>query len=219
MQLAPLYPWLYRLLAPSFPHCLWRGPNDRPIIALTFDDGPHPIYTPQLLAVLDRYCVPASFIWLGACVRRAPHVARAVSDRGHWIGLHGDTHRAFIRLNSVQLRQSLDATRAAIVAACPQLNDNQLRDVRPPNSLFLPQTLRLLRAWHYRPVMWTVVPEDWERPGCDRVCQRVLLRACNGAIVVLHDGVCGGQDIAATVSALIPALRARGFSFTTLADF
>ncbi len=95
MQLAPFFPVLYRLLQPTFPHCLWSGNSRTKEIALTFDDGPHPVYTPQLLKVLDYYAIPASFFWLGACVQRSPTVAKSVCDRGHWLGLHGYDHRSF----------------------------------------------------------------------------------------------------------------------------
>lgn len=61
MQLAPVYPVIYRLLNPLFPNCLWHGPTDEGAIALTFDDGPDPQYTPKLLAVLEQYQIQASF--------------------------------------------------------------------------------------------------------------------------------------------------------------
>ena len=64
MQLAPLFPWFYRVLQPSFPHCLWSGNNYHKAIALTFDDGPHPEYTPQVLTVLEQYNITASFFLL-----------------------------------------------------------------------------------------------------------------------------------------------------------
>ncbi|MCS6815538.1 MAG: polysaccharide deacetylase family protein, partial [Cyanobacteria bacterium] len=54
LQFAPVYPWLYRVLRPAFPTCLWSGDRQRPDIALTYDDGPHPVYTLQLLDVLDH---------------------------------------------------------------------------------------------------------------------------------------------------------------------
>ena len=69
MQLAPLFPIFYRILQPSFPHCLWSGNPDSKAIALTFDDGPHPQYTPEVLAVLDRYKITASFFLVG-CLRQ-----------------------------------------------------------------------------------------------------------------------------------------------------
>ncbi len=81
MQLATFYPILYRILQPSFPSCLWAGNVNSKVIALTFDDGPHPHYTPALLEVLDQYSIPASFFWLGACVNRSPAIAKIVPVR------------------------------------------------------------------------------------------------------------------------------------------
>ncbi|MBD2387877.1 polysaccharide deacetylase family protein [Cylindrospermum sp. FACHB-282] len=215
MQLAPLFPIIYRLLQPSFPNCLWGGDGNKKAIALTFDDGPHPQYTPQVLAVLDRYQIPASFFWLGACVNRSPEIAASVCDRGHWIGLHGYDHRSFPMLSPTDLKDSLEKTQAAIYHAC-NIQPEQVRDVRPPNGLFTPATLKLLLQWNYRAVMWSVVPEDWVRPGVTTVVQRVLQQVKNGSLIVLHDGVCGGEDVAATIEILIPQLLRQGYHFVTV---
>ncbi len=215
MQLAPLYPILYRILQPTFPSCLWTGNQNEKAIALTFDDGPHPHYTPQLLEVLDHYSKPARFFWLGACVNRSPAIAKAIYERGHWIGLHGFDHRSFPLLTPKALKQSLQETQAAIAQACC-LEPMIIRDVRPPNGLFTPQTLNLLHEWHYRPVMWSVVPEDWVRPGVSIIVQRVLQQVQNGSLIVLHDGACGGQDVAATTAQLVPQLLRQGFQFVTV---
>ncbi|QIR37594.1 polysaccharide deacetylase family protein [Tolypothrix sp. PCC 7910] len=215
MQFAPLFPIIYRLLQPTFPKCLWNGDRHRKAIALTFDDGPHPQYTPEVLAVLDRYQIPASFFWLGACVNRSPQIAKAVCDRGHWIGLHGYDHRSFPMLSPTAMRESLAKTQAAIYSAC-NLPPEQVRDVRPPNGFFTPQTLKLFFEWNYRPVMWSVVPEDWVRPGVNTVVQRVLQQVQNGSLIVLHDGYDGGQDVAATIQILIPQLLQQGYQFVTV---
>ena len=215
MQFAPLFPIVYRILQPSFPHCLWCGDSNSKKIALTFDDGPHPQYTPQVLKVLEHYNITASFFWLGVCVNRSPHIAKAVKDRGHWIGLHGYEHHSFPTLSEIQLKQSLEKTQIAIYNAC-ELQPQQLRDVRPPNGFFTPKTLQLFQQWNYRPVMWSVVPEDWVRPGVSIVVNRVLKQVQNGSLIVLHDGVCGGQDVAETIKILIPQLLQKGYEFVTL---
>lgn len=215
MPFAPAFPLLYRALKPLFPSCLWSGDECSPEIALTFDDGPHPRYTPQLLETLERYRVTASFFWLGACVQRSPAVARAVYEQGHWIGLHGYDHQSFPLLSESALRQTLVATQAEITLACG-LPPTTTRDVRPPNGLFTPQTLSLLQQWQYRSVMWSVVPEDWVRPGVTTVVQRILQQVKNGSIIVLHDGNQGGADVAETVAQLLPLLLAQGYRFVTI---
>jgi peptidoglycan/xylan/chitin deacetylase (PgdA/CDA1 family) len=215
MQLAPLFPWFYRVLQPSFPHCLWSGNNNHKAIALTFDDGPHPQYTPQVLAVLEQYNITASFFCLGACVNRYPSIAKEICDRGHWIGLHGYDHRSFPTLSPNDLQQSLEITQLALYHAC-DLPPQQVCDVRPPNGLFTPRTLKLFQQWNYRPVMWSVVPEDWVRPGIPTVVARVLRQVQNGSLIVLHDGVCGGEDVAATIQILIPQLLQQGYEFVTV---
>lgn len=219
MQFAPLYPIVYRLLEPSFPNCLWAGNVEQPMVALTFDDGPHPQYTPQLLEVLDRYGITASFFWLGACVNRSPDIAKEVYKRGHWIGLHGYDHRVFPSLAPDVLRSSLKQTQLAIANSCQLELDyvrNQIRDVRPPNGMFTPGTLKWLHQWNYRPVMWSVVPEDWVRPGVSVVVRRVLRQVRNGSLIVLHDGVCGGEDVARSTAQIVENLLDRGLKFVTV---
>ena len=214
MALAPLFPAIHSLLSPLFPGCLWQGAGDQPTLALTFDDGPHPEYTLPLLAVLERNQVTANFFWLGAWVDHTPEVAKAVYDQGHWIGLHGYTHHSFPCLSVQDLRESLEQTQGAITHACGLTHP--IMDVRPPNGLFTPQILTRLRQWHYRPVMWTIVPEDWVCPGVDLVVQRMFNQMRNGAILVLHDGPQGGKDVAAVTAQLLPGLLAQGYQFVTI---
>ena len=215
MHFAPVYPILYRLLKPAFPNCLWSGAANQRTVALTFDDGPHPEYTPRLLKVLERYQVRANFFWLGRCVHRYPTLAREVCQQGHWIGLHGYTHQSFPLLKPEELKQSLLKTRSAIAETC-QLDPAHLLDVRPPNGLFTPDTLKQLHSDRYRVVMWSVVPEDWVRPGIPVVTQRVRNQVHNGALIVLHDGDYGGQDVAQTCTDLIPWLLEQNYRCITI---
>ncbi|OLP16058.1 chitooligosaccharide deacetylase NodB-like protein [Leptolyngbya sp. 'hensonii'] len=231
MQFALVLPLLYRMLQPLFPDCLWSleqelrhdqpggGPKQ---VALTFDDGPHPQYTPELLSVLRHYDVKASFFCLGACVEYFPEVCRALYDQGHWIGLHGYDHRGFHRLSAETLKESLEKTQTAIARACgldPIDAKTQMRDVRPPNGLFTPATLSLLHQWDYRPVMWSVVPEDWVRPGVTVVVHRVMQQVQRGSLIVLHDGYWGGQDVAGIADQIISLLLKQGYEFVLVEEF
>jgi len=215
MQLAPLFPIIHPILKSAFPRCLWTGDVNRREIALTFDDGPHNRHTLELLKVLDRTEIKASFFWLGCCVERHPEIAKAVCDRGHWIGLHGYQHKSFAGMKPQEFKQSLEDTQKAISKAC-DLDPKLIRDVRPPNGFFTPQTLQLLKQWEYRPVMWSVVPEDWVRPGVSTVVSRVVQQTVNGSIIVLHDGYCGGEDVAAAAAKIIPLLQDKGYNFVSI---
>ncbi len=215
VQFAPLFPRIHPLLKTLFPQCLWQGSSQLNEIALTFDDGPHPQYTPELLQVLDEYQIPASFFCLGGCVERFPQIAKAIYQQGHWIGLHGYQHVSFPCLNSSQLKDSLTRTQIALSTAC-NLEPELIVDVRPPNGFFTPKILNQLQQWNYRPVMWTVVPEDWVHPGVDIVVQRVMKQTVSGSIIVLHDGYYGGKDVANTVKVMIPKLLKKGYKFVTI---
>ncbi|RQH27368.1 polysaccharide deacetylase family protein [Okeania hirsuta] len=215
MALAPLFPILHPILKSAFPNCLWQGNTQKSEITLTFDDGPHPEYTLQLLEVLDKYQIKANFFWLGICIDRYPEIAKAVYEKGHWIGLHGYEHISFPQLTPIQLKSSLKKTQLSIYNACG-LEAKLVCDVRPPNGVFLPQTLKLLQEWGYRNVMWSVVPEDWVRPGISVVVNRVVQQTSNGSIIVLHDGCYGGQDVAKIAAEIIPILLEKNYEFITI---
>jgi len=190
-----LYPPLHWGLKTLFPDGLWELPADPHTqrVALTFDDGPHPEYTPALLQVLMDFQVPATFFVLGERVQRWPHLARQIRQQGHRIGLHGWQHRPFTELAPGELYQSLKRSQTTLVAACGGIPDDC-------------------------PVMWSVVPEDWLIPPVSVVVERVLAQVRPGSLIVLHDGVQGGAQVAEVTRQLIPTLKKRGFEFVHLPD-
>jgi peptidoglycan/xylan/chitin deacetylase (PgdA/CDA1 family) len=140
-----LYPLLQQGLKTLFPGALWDLPPDpqKRQVALTFDDGPHPEYTPTLLQVLQEFQVPATFFVLGERVQRWPHLARKIRQQSHGIGLHGWQHRSFTQLSRGELLQSLRRSQDTLVAACGGTPE-EYRAVRPPQrSLLAPDANRL----------------------------------------------------------------------------
>lgn len=203
----------FKQLPKLFPQALWHGRRDRRELALTFDDGPHPQDTLQLLALLKRHEVKATFFVVGERVKRYPHLVRAMADAGHQIGIHGYYHRPFALASPDVLRKQLAQAQQLIAEACA-CSPSFITSVRPPYGLFTPATIQNLLAWGYQPVMWSVAPLHWLQ-SAEVTIQQVLLQANNGALLVLHEGLAGPPAIA-LADPIIRSLAAAGFGLVTV---
>ena len=152
--------------------------------ALTFDDGPHPLGTPAVLALLDDARVSATFFLVGEQVRRNPGLARELVDSGHTIGLHCNRHRNLLRLAPWQVREDLDRAQAAIedaTGSSPSL-------YRPPYGVLNAEALRQARVRGWRTVLWSHWGRDWEeRATPTSIAERVTAGVREGAVLLLHD--------------------------------
>lgn len=187
------------------------GDPSRGEIALTFDDGPHPRDTPQLLEVLAKHQVLATFFWLGINIEQGLPLVQAAAQAGHQIAIHGYDHRPFPAVPAARLEQQLDYVRlrlAEIIGRTPS-------DVRPPFGVFVPSTLRSLVRWGYRPVMWSVVPLHWLQPAQQTV-QQVVRQTRAGTLIVLHEGRQIGPPVAQLTDAIISQLTAAQLRFVTV---
>ena len=180
-------------------------------IALTFDDGPGP-YTPQVLSILERRHVPATFFEVGVLERYFyASTARIVAD-GDVIGDHTEVHAPMSELPAAQQRAQLLEQAAAIErhgARFPRL-------FRPPYGVWNGATLTLLHRYRMLMVLWTVDTNDYQRPGVPAIIHAAVGGARPGAIILLHDA---GGDRSQTVAALpqiITALRRRGYKLVTV---
>jgi peptidoglycan-N-acetylglucosamine deacetylase len=181
-------------------------------VALTFDDGPHPVHTPGLLDALAELRAPATFFVVGRDVDAHPElVARMVRD-GHELGNHTYGHRYLPLARSRSVEHELRATDRAIVRAAgviPKL-------ARPPWGGRSPRNVRVFRRLRKRLVLWDVNSFDWKGKPADEVVERVLARVRSGSIILMHEARDGGETTIEAVRRLIPALRARGFELVTV---
>ncbi|MCX5388136.1 polysaccharide deacetylase family protein [Streptomyces sp. NBC_00083] len=193
-------------------------------LALTFDDGPSPIYTPRVLAVLTRHRVRATFFMLGANVAKYPDTVRQVVDLGHVLGNHTWSHPILTALPAAEVRDQIERTNEVIArvgrAGAPVL-------FRAPGGHFAPAALQVCGELGMRAISWSVDPEDWSNPGTGTVVKRTLGAARTGSIILNHDGALslhavpehqGLGDRSQTVHALhtvIPQLLDAGHHFTT----
>jgi cellulose synthase/poly-beta-1,6-N-acetylglucosamine synthase-like glycosyltransferase/peptidoglycan/xylan/chitin deacetylase (PgdA/CDA1 family) len=186
-------------------------------VALTFDDGPDPAWTPRILAILRRYHVPATFFVVGAHAASYPGLVRRELNGGDEVGTHTYTHLALAGGWQQQLQLTL--TQNALAGAAG-VHTSLLR---PPFSSE-PDAVSASdwRAWRqaahdgYLIVLASVDTRDWARPGAARIVSAAMPRRGQGAIIMMHDS---GGNRSQTVQALpriITGLRARGYRFVTV---
>ncbi|GGJ41607.1 chitooligosaccharide deacetylase NodB-like protein [Deinococcus roseus] len=188
--------------------------QSHPQFALTFDDGPHPVDTLQLLEVLDRHQVKATFFWLGENIEKNPELVQAAAKAGHQVALHGWTHLPFPLLGTKQLQKDLERTRG-LLTDLTGIQAADLRDVRPPYGAVVPKTLRSLKAWDYRTVLLSSIPIHWVQ-SVNATVKQVLQHVHGGMILDLHEGQPTGPRVAKITNVLLPELKARAYDFVTI---
>lgn len=201
--------------ASVFGESYWRGPRHLPALALTFDDGPSES-TPEILEILDRHRVPATFFQCGANVERLPSVAREVRAAGHEIGNHSHTHPLLCFRSPSFMEDELRRAQDAIgrhTGAAPVW-------FRAPFGARWFGLGGAQRRVGLTAVMWTAIGYDWSRKA-DAVVERLSESVANGAIFCLHDGreLRPRPEIGVTVEAvrrLVPQLLDLGYKFETI---
>jgi peptidoglycan-N-acetylglucosamine deacetylase len=202
-----------RRAAPRLPygdamHTVDDGPK---VVALTIDDGPSPVYTPQVLAVLRRYGVTASFSMVGRNAAAFPGVAREVAAAGHMIVNHTWDHYNLGYLPAVAVQDEISRATDAIHAATGERPGM----FRAPYGVWPPAVFRYCARAGLTPLAWSVDPSDWARPGVRAIVRAIEADTRTGSIILEHDG---GGDRSQTVAALkiwLPRLIAAGYQFTT----
>lgn len=204
----------YRAMQRKHPDILWFGDEARREIALTFDDGPHPKDTPQVLETLAKHNIHATFFLVGRYVEQYPALVKQIHQSGHQLGIHGFRHRPFPLEKPSTLQSQLDRTRNAIANVCG-ISPETIKDLRPPYGAFTSTTARRLTEWGYQLVLWNNMPPHWMQPVSWTI-EQVLDQTHPGSIIVLHDGHGHGTKVAQILDIIIPKLKAQGYNFVTI---
>ena len=189
-----------------------HGDRDRPRVALTFDDGPHPVHTARLLDTLAELGVPATFFVVGRDVDANPALVARIARDGHELGNHTYRHRYLPLARSRSVEHELRATDQAIVRAAGVVP----KVARPPWGGRSPRNVQVFQRLRKRLVLWDVNSFDWKGKPARAVVDRVLDRTRAGSIVLMHEARDGGETTIEAVRMLVPALRARGFELVTV---
>jgi peptidoglycan/xylan/chitin deacetylase (PgdA/CDA1 family) len=206
-------------LGVSLPQMRWFGDYicaGRPFkkqVALTFDDGPDPRSTPQLLDLLREQKIPATFFCIGRRVEDNPALAARIVAEGHLLENHSHAHSNFTNFYPrAKLREELKQAQEAIVKACgvaPKL-------FRPPVGLSNPNTFRAARDLGLRVIGWSVRSLDTVIARPEQVVDRVRRGVTPGAIILLHDGNIPNEKLLATVKSLLDTFRGLGYEVVRL---
>jgi peptidoglycan/xylan/chitin deacetylase (PgdA/CDA1 family) len=188
-------------------------------IALTFDDGPNDPYTLQLLEVLARHQVRATFFMIGRFAAQRPEIAREVAAAGHAIGNHTFSHPNLIFCSPARVREELNHCRKALEDAVGKHSNL----FRPPYGGRLPHVLRAARGLGMQPVMWSVSSRDWRLTSAEAIERQVMRNMRGGDVVLMHDGApqTMGVDRKDSVSAadrIIRRYKGEGFAFLPVAS-
>lgn len=180
--------------------------GEHPVLALTFDDGPHPVYTPQLLDGLKKRNVRASFFLMGKNIEGNEAIVRRMYEDGHLIGNHTFDHVQLNKLSESEACSQITKTSNAIY----EITGRYPTFVRPPFGEWregLDCTVTML------PVFWDVDPLDWNTKNADQVVEKVVGSAADGDIILMHDSYASSVQAALRI---VDILIDKGYDLVTV---
>jgi peptidoglycan/xylan/chitin deacetylase (PgdA/CDA1 family) len=180
-------------------------------IALTIDDGPSPVYTPEVLRLLARHRVTATFSMVGIHVAAHPGLAREVAAAGHQIANHTWSHLDLAWLPPAAVTDQMDRATGAI----HHVTGRVPRLFRAPYGAWSPDVLRHCAQTGMTPLAWSVDPRDWARPGVAPIVRNIMRNTRAGSIILEHDGGGNRSQTVAALKVVLPRLLAAGYRFTT----
>lgn len=201
------------------PVTIRAGAASEHAVAITFDDGPSPLYTPQILDLLEQYQAHATFFVLGCKVEKYPWLVKAMLRRGHEVGNHSFSHPRLTETDQLARERELETTRLDLdLLGCP--HGHML--IRPPYSAFDDRLVSYAAHTGRQLVLWSIDSGDWRGLDHWAIEENVLLRVRNGSIIIFHDSdETGEAERGPTVEALkiiLPALKAGGYRLLTISE-
>lgn len=194
-----------------------KGSKKQKVIALSFDDGPHPKYTVEILDILKEYNVKATFFVLGIHANSYPDIIRRQVSEGHEVGNHSYSHVNMKKATRKVIKEEFEQTQDIIYSICnikPKL-------FRPPYGNYNDEIIKIISSDDSALVLWTFYQDskDWSNPGVDKIVNTTLSNIQNGDIILFHDYVYKPESN--TIEALkiiLPKLIDEGYDFVTISE-
>ncbi len=185
-------------------------------ISLTFDDGPHPVFTPMILKLLKENNSKATFFVLGKNAEIYPEIIRQINDDGHQIGNHTYSHFDLTKVPTKTIRKEFEKAQKIIF----EITGKKPRVFRPPYGYYNDEVIKVSRENGYKTILWSPKqdPWDWNHPGVEKITNKVLSNAKRGDIVLLHDRVEGKSETYEALKIIIPNLKKQGYELVTVSE-
>ncbi|HEY4570170.1 MAG TPA: polysaccharide deacetylase family protein [Kribbella sp.] len=177
--------------------------GNKKVLFFSFDDGPDPLWTPQVLQVLAKYGAHATFFELGAMQSAHPGLREQVLAAGNTIGSHSISHPQLTAISAAKRHHEI-------------FDGPQSTCFRPPYGASNPKVRADIKAAGMVQVLWDVDPRDWARPGTTAIVHNILTHAHNHNIILMHDGGGNRAETVAALDKVLPLLKAQGYSFPAM---
>lgn len=208
-----------RVLQQRYPKIFFLGgPTDQKRVALTFDDGPDPRFTNDVLDVLKQYNVRGTFFLLGSRAVAYPEIVKRIQSEGHVIGNHTYFHPNLVKDSDLE---SLEREVTRTENALNDIVGFRTRLFRPPYGFLYNELVEKLAEMQYLVIGWTVDSLDWQEDPPEVIASNVLDNVQPGANILMHDGADWDGDRTNTIKALhqiIPSLQEQGYEFVTIPE-
>ena len=188
--------------------------NNEQMIALTFDDGPHPKYTPRILEILKRYGIKATFFVIGQNVEYYPGIIEQIIDGGHEIGNHTYRHKRTKMLNDEIFKEDVRHCDGKILQEC----DYKIKLFRPPEGYVDEKVRSISEELGYSIILWNIDTEDWAHSSPAEIENNVIKNISAGDIILMHDYVSGKNGTIDALERIIPKLLSENYNFVTVSE-
>ncbi|MEG0471323.1 MAG: polysaccharide deacetylase family protein [Solibacillus sp.] len=193
---------------------VWEVDTNEKIVALTFDDGPHNKYTPEILNLLNKYHAKATFFIVGKNAEKNPEIISRMHEEGHEIANHTYSHPT--KIKTEDLLEEIQVTSDvlfSITGEIPKL-------FRPVGGQYTDEMINAVTEKGYKVVMWSwhLDTEDWKNPGVDKINQKVINGVGNGNVVLFHDGGANRTQTVQALEKILENLETQGYKFVTISE-
>ena len=191
-------------------------PTQRKSIALTFDDGPDPVFTGQVLKVLRKHHASATFFLIGHHAEQYPKIAAQIVSDGNETGVHSYDHKALHHLPCSEVQNQVNKTYDIIYKA----TSHKPVLFRPPFGFYNNSVLKAAGEKKMKMILWTpeADPKDYKNPGTSRIVKQLVRNAKPGMIILLHDSGRDRKQTVAAIDRVMTILEVKGYRFQTVSD-